>query len=354
MKTNIKNLSLLPALIAMLNLIPAGRGAAQTFTTLHSFSAGVYTGYNNYTNSDGAYPGGFILSGNILYGTAGGGGSGGSGTLFALNTNGTGFTILHSFTEAVLSSYLYRNSDGFRPNGLILSGNALYGTAWEGGFGFGTVFALNTDGTGVTNLYGFTPIYSYPQTNSDGFGPNGVILSGNRLYGTAQFAGSSGNGTVFAVNTDGTGFTNLHSFTELDQTYNTNSDGAYPQAGLILSGNTLYGTAYQGGSSGNGTVFSLSLSLSPPEQINNLIALVPSLGFAVGDSEQSDRGTPRRCERAGQRKPPGGLWQPRRFPQRSERANGQEAPGGASRLADCGSHAHPCRARLPLNNSQVR
>src|SRR6266702_2534315 len=34
-------------------------------------------------------------------------------------------------------------------------------------------------------------------------------------------------------------------------------DGAYPQAGLILSGNTLYGTAEAGGS-GGATLFSLS------------------------------------------------------------------------------------------------
>jgi uncharacterized repeat protein (TIGR03803 family) len=38
----------------------------------------------------------------------------------------------------------------------------------------------------------------------------------------------------------------------------TNSDGANPSAGLVLSGNTLYGTAENGGSGGNGTVFSLS------------------------------------------------------------------------------------------------
>jgi len=56
---------------------------------------------------------------------------------------------------------------------------------------------------------------------------------------------------VFAVNTDGTGFTNLHSFSY-------SSDGAYPHGTLILSGNTLYGTALYGGSFGNGTVFSLS------------------------------------------------------------------------------------------------
>ena len=44
------------------------------------------------------------------------------------------------------------------------------------------------------------------------FAFSGLILSGNTLYGTARSGGSSGNGTVFALNTDGTGFTNLHSF----------------------------------------------------------------------------------------------------------------------------------------------
>ena len=49
---------------------------------------------------------------------------------------------------------------------------------------------------------------------------------------------------------------------------------------MILLGNTLYGTAEGGGSSGNGTVFSLSLPPLPPvEQINGLVALVQSLGL---------------------------------------------------------------------------
>ena len=62
---------LLPALIALLNLIPAGPMTAQTFTTLHSFTA---TPFN--TNSDGDAPlGGLLLSGNTLYGTALVGGS---------------------------------------------------------------------------------------------------------------------------------------------------------------------------------------------------------------------------------------------------------------------------------------
>src|SRR5260221_3331317 len=66
MKT--KKLFLLPALIVVLNLIPAGRLMAQTFTTLHSFTA---LPDPDYTNSDGANPhAGLILSGNTLYWTA--------------------------------------------------------------------------------------------------------------------------------------------------------------------------------------------------------------------------------------------------------------------------------------------
>src|SRR5439155_3509495 len=80
------------------------------------------------------------------------------------------------------------------------------------------------------------------------------------LYGTAYFGGASSYGTVFALNTNGTGFTNFHSFTlGTGGDFPTNCDGALPHAGLILSGNALYGTAPQGGSSGNGTVFSVSL-----------------------------------------------------------------------------------------------
>src|SRR6266853_1826635 len=109
MKT--KNLFLLAALIAGLGLIPAGRVTAQSFTTLHSFSG-----------SDGANPyAGLISSGNTLYVTAANGDSPGHGTVFAVNTDGTGFTNLHSFIAG---------GDGDGPRGgLILSGNTLLGTA---------------------------------------------------------------------------------------------------------------------------------------------------------------------------------------------------------------------------------
>src|SRR5437762_12855732 len=103
-----------------------------------------------------------------------------------------------------------------------------------------------------TTLHSFTAINPNTYANSDGANPvAGLILSGNTLYGTTVYGGSSGNGTVFNVNTDGTAFTALYSFTATSGFPDfINSDGTYPFAGLVLSGNTLFGTARYGGSSG--------------------------------------------------------------------------------------------------------
>jgi uncharacterized repeat protein (TIGR03803 family) len=129
-----------------------------------------------------------------------------------------------------------------------------------GTYGNGTVFALNTDGTAFTNLHRFaaTSGGSLPNLhNLDGINPQGdLILSGTTLYGTATYGGTNGNGTVFAINIDGTGFTILHSFTS--ESGSTNTDGASPFGGLVLFSNTLFGTATKGGNYGNGTVFSIN------------------------------------------------------------------------------------------------
>jgi uncharacterized repeat protein (TIGR03803 family) len=246
-----------------LGLLPAGRVAAQTFKNLYSFTtAGYDSSIEAETNSDGEGPvAGLILSGNKFYGTAYGGGTNGNGTVFAINTDGTGFTNLHTFTLLSVP-FSGTNHDGAGPNtGLILSGNTLYGTAYGGGTnGNGTVFAINTDGTGFTNLHSFTALsVPFSGTNSDGANPQGgLALLGNTLYGTSYYGGTNGNGTVFAVNVNGTAFTSLHSFTAYPSGQFTNSDGANPEGGLVSSGNTLYGTAANGGASGDGTVFGIN------------------------------------------------------------------------------------------------
>ncbi|MEO7297469.1 MAG: choice-of-anchor tandem repeat GloVer-containing protein [Verrucomicrobiota bacterium] len=218
------------------------------YTVLRNFTPLV-----NSTNSDGANPyAGLALANETLYGTTLAGGNAGGGTIFSINTNGSTFTNLHNFTVRVGAT----NSDGVFPHGgLAFSGDRLYGTAKEGGdWGNGTIYAMQTNGVGFTVLHHFTT--STNSTNSDGAYPQGALIeSGGILYGTATDGGNFGSGTVFALNIDGTGFTNLHHFTGLS--VGTNSDGAHPVAGLILSGNTLYGTTTVGGSGGAGTIFSL-------------------------------------------------------------------------------------------------
>jgi uncharacterized repeat protein (TIGR03803 family) len=201
------------------------------FTLLYSFTG---------LNGDGRRPyGSLTLDGSTLYGmTYGGGGPSGYGTVFKMNTNGTEYTVLHPFT----------GSDGSNPNGsLTLSGSTLYGMTSSGGNNFGTVFKMNTDGTGFEVLH--------PFTGSDGQYPNGSLtLSGSTLYGMTYGGGGGTNalGTVFQMNTNGAGFATLHTFT------GSVNDGRNPYGSLTLSGSTLYGMTSQGGVTNAGTVFKMN------------------------------------------------------------------------------------------------
>ena len=222
------------------------------------------TGFTVLVNgSDGAQPrGGLVLSGDSFYGTASAGGSPGAGIVFKVGTNGTGFATLHTFSaatnESVLADNNYANSDGAIPLGTpAVSGGVLYGTTEIGGtFGVGTIFRLNTDGTGFTNLYNFTNGMdgAYPQA--------GMVLAGNTLYGTTSGSQAFPNdaaaeaSSIFKINTDGTGFTNLYDFSPLS--FSTNSDGSTPLSGLAVGGDMLYGTAFYGGSGGGGTLFKIN------------------------------------------------------------------------------------------------
>jgi uncharacterized repeat protein (TIGR03803 family) len=267
------------------------------FTVLHAFATNFPSAggtFTSSTNADGATPNSLLLSGDTLYGTAQEGGTNGYGTVFSLNTNGGGFSLLHTFKPA----------DGENPESILaLSGNALYGTAALGGKGSGTVYSLSTNGMNFTVLHSFTsganstdPFLSgllvsggrlygttlvgatnetsavfsintngsdykeifYFSTNLGNAGPSGaLLLSGDTLYGTTQQKGTNGFGQVYSVNTNGGEFTTIYSFTKPHS--GTNTDGCEPEAGLVLSGATLFGTAYFGGT-GNGTVFSLTVA----------------------------------------------------------------------------------------------
>jgi uncharacterized repeat protein (TIGR03803 family) len=239
-----------------------------TYSVLHDFS---FLDSQAGTNADGAAPwGGLALSSGTLYGTASVGGAGGSGVVFSVSTNGTNFTVLYSFSP--LDTLTATNPDGAFPfGGLVLLSNTLYGTTFAGGQnGRGTVFSIQTNGSGFSVLHHFTATDIVTGTNADGASPcSDLIFSSNVLYGTASAGGAGGAGTVFSVNLASAQFAPLHSFAALSGN-GTNADGAIPVAPVVLLGNSLYGTTFTGGPGGAGTVFVVPIP-QPPAIITNII-----------------------------------------------------------------------------------
>jgi uncharacterized repeat protein (TIGR03803 family) len=202
--------------------------SAQTYTVLHSFTGG----------ADGAAPrAGLVVDTNgNLYGTAAGGGSG-AGTVFRVNASRK-LKVLYTFAG---------RPDGAGPYGTLIQdakGN-LYGTTEGGGAnGDGAVFKL-TKSNKESVLYSFTG-------GTDGGDPYAglVMNAAGNLYGTTNLGGAAGYGTAFDLNPTTKVETVLYSFSYFP-------DGENPYSPLIDTKNHFYGSTYQGGAAGYGTVFEL-------------------------------------------------------------------------------------------------
>jgi uncharacterized repeat protein (TIGR03803 family) len=213
------------------------------FKLLHTFT----------NNPVGFAPIGKMIQGNdsFLYGTTFGGGSNNAGAVFKLDTNGNNYSVLHNFKGT---------PDGAQPYAGLLQGSdgALYGTTRVGGVANrGSIFKLNPDGGNYTNLYSFN-------NTPDGNQPFGSLTQdpGDVIYGTTSAGGLNGNGTVFKINPDGSGYQVLYSF-------GNSPDGDTPKSDLVagvFTGNTgvLYGTTDLVGGGGNsaGTIF--AILINPP------------------------------------------------------------------------------------------
>ena len=161
-----------------------------------------------------------------------------------------------NWIEKVLHNF-GNGTDGAGPYaGLIFDvvGN-LYGTTYYGGtYGVGTVFELSRNGNGWAEQIP----YNFAGGTDGAYPEAGLILFGASadLYGTTSVGGTSNSGTVFELTpTQGGNWieTVLHNFNP------SASDGANPYAGMIFdNAGNLYGTTYLGGGTYNsGTVFEI-------------------------------------------------------------------------------------------------
>ena len=227
-------------------LAPAALTHASSLTVLHAFAGG-QDGSAEYS--------GLVSSGDTLYGVTGAGGAHNAGTIYKVNIDGSGYTILYSFAGGANSDFPIAN--------LAISGHLLFGTTRGVGTANGTVFRVRTDGTG------FTTIHTFTGAPDGGFANSGLLIDGNTLYGATSSGGANQTGTIYKINTDGNGYAVLHSF-------GASPDGASPIAGLTLGPDALYGTTAFGGSYGYGTVFKISYDGTGYTKICDFPAGMPS------------------------------------------------------------------------------
>jgi uncharacterized repeat protein (TIGR03803 family) len=231
--------TLLSALFLLASLSQPAQ--SQTYKVIHNFTA---------QGSDGATPyGGPILDakGN-LYGTTNLGGTYGSGSIYRLSLHGSSWVYKSLYS-------LKGGTDGAGPafGSLAMSpDNRLFGTT-EGGGNFGTAF----DVWKATNGWKEAVVHDFG-VGSDGEQPIGGVVfdkAGN-FYGTTSLGGASSNGTVFEVKHSGNKWTEkiLYSF-------KGGTDAASPPAGVTLDAKgNIYGTSSFGGANGVGAIYKLHLS----------------------------------------------------------------------------------------------
>lgn len=137
--------------------------------------------------------------------------------------------------------------NGFHPNPLMKASNSkLYGTTTIGGAsGNGTIYSMNADGSGYLKLHEFT--------DAEGYEPNGKLLeaSDGRLYGVCRWGGPSNGGALYRIDKAGTNFQVLYSFPLANEPYN-------PE-GTLVEDNTgiLYGATSRALTQ-NGSVYKIN------------------------------------------------------------------------------------------------
>jgi uncharacterized repeat protein (TIGR03803 family) len=214
--------------------------------------------------NDGGEPGAVTIGPNgTLYAANGSGGNLGGecgtvgcGTVINLRPSPTACaTSICPWKLTLLYGFSSSGNDGQLPspvNNVIFdhAGN-LYGTTQFGGAGGnGTVYKLTPANGGWTE----TIVHSFSGGNDGAVPYTGVIIdqAGN-FYGTTAFGGAANSGTVYEISPSGSGSTEkvLYSF-------QNGNDGNQPWGNLVLdSSGNLYGTASLGGAGNGGTVFEL-------------------------------------------------------------------------------------------------
>jgi uncharacterized repeat protein (TIGR03803 family) len=199
-----------------------------------------------------------------------------AGAIFKINPDGTGYQVVHSFGGLVTGPMGSVIADGESPHhdSLRIAGNELIGaTVFGGDANQGVLYAYNyVTGTYriIHELNGFSK-ENPAGSSADGAQPHSNPMpspvSPGVLYGLTSEGGSKGDGTLYQVNLDGSGFQVLRHFKKLDGQGDIDANGYDPHGFVIQIGSVLYGMTREGGivdkknaPDGGGVVFSFNLT----------------------------------------------------------------------------------------------
>lgn len=156
-----------------------------------------------YTNTTGLEPVGTLIqsSNGFLFGTCISGGTSNLGMIYMIDTNGENFHVVHNFSDGTVA-----NDGGDPESGLVLAGGYFYGTTAFGGGslgpGSGTIYRLAQDGSGYTPIYSF---YTNTYTQYGQFRPSAAptpgLFQGNTgaIFGSYQTVPGGGHGGVYGL-----------------------------------------------------------------------------------------------------------------------------------------------------------
>lgn len=208
----------------------------------------------------------------FLYGTTLYGGAKAVGTIYKIMPDGTNYSVIKEFDNAV---------DCYYPRGTVCLGpdGKLWGTTYDCKGFYGGVYKINTDGTGYTFVYGFG------STDTRGNRPLCDLVKGNdgKLYGSCIDSGPNNMGTLFSIDTSN----NLVSLVWAFDGYTGAEPGFavdnWSQYALTVASGTstlIYGVTRYGGYYGYGTVFKLDTA-------TGIVSLVTSLTLTTANGRSN-------------------------------------------------------------------
>ena len=288
-----------------------------TETVLYSFA----------NSPDGANPVNGLLmdAAGDLYGTTYAGGSGGNGSVFELSLSGGNWTekVIYNISStysglamdakgnifgttyrsvfrlhptktggwktSVIFTFANPATNGTDPNGtpVLDSAGNIYGTTYAGGAdNVGLVYKLSL---GTTGKWKEQVLHTFDGTYGGNPLAGLVFDSAGNLYGTTSQGGRFSDGIIYEMVAGSTGY----KFRVLNGFGGENGNGSY--ASMIVLNGILYGTTYEGGTTGNGVVFAANanatattttITSSPnPSNYTQLVTFTATVSPAPPDGE---------------------------------------------------------------------